>query len=95
MRVHKLLFGETFDSLLDENIIKYGRVHISIWNDNTLEYEVFKNDIGLGSFTGIGYDVLLRKAYIDSFEIKWTDVGQKITFYLSTHDLEEGPNFNA
>ena len=40
MRVHKPLFGETFDSLLDENIIKYGRVHISIWNDDTLEYEV-------------------------------------------------------
>ena len=95
MRVHKPLFGETFDSLLDENIIKYGRVHISIWNDDTLEYEVFKNDIGLGSFTGIGYDVLLRKAYIDSFEIKWTDDGQRVIFYLSAHDLEEGPNFNA
>ena len=95
MRVHKPLFGETFDSLLDENIIKYGRVHISIWNDDTLEYEVFKNDIGLGSFTGIGYDVLLRKAYIDSFEIKWTDDGQRIAFYLSAHDLEGGPNYNA
>ena len=43
MKVHKPLFGETFDSLIDENIIKYGRIHISIWNDDTLEYEVFKN----------------------------------------------------
>lgn len=95
MRVHKPLFGETFDSLIDENIIKYGRVHIFIWNDETLEYEAFKRDIGLGSFTGIGYDVLLRKAYVDSFKIKWTDEGQHISFHLSAHDLEEGPNYNA
>lgn len=94
MKVHKPLFGETFDSLLDENIIKYGRIHIFIWNDEKLEYESFK-DIGLGSFTGIGYDVLLSKAYIDHFEMKWTDDGQIITFHLSSHDLEGEPNYNA
>ena len=68
MKVRKFEFLKLLEMLIDNNIMQYGEIKVSIWDKENKAYKIYHH-CGLGTFTGIGYQYVVGGLYVDSFSI--------------------------